>query len=115
MRVPVYPRGSDPRIARRILSKSLDYAARQVADRLADWVDPNDPSKGIVALEFLPSGKVFAASDLTELKTRFVANCRFLQPDRPTHYENDLIAALRIHPKAVALPSWDWSHEAVTA
>lgn len=116
MRVPVYPRGSDPRIARRILSKSLFYAQEEVRNYRADWVDPADPRKGIVPREFLPSGKVYAADpdELAELKTRFVANCSF-QPDRPTHYQNEKIAAVRIHPKSVVMGKWDWQMEPATA
>jgi hypothetical protein len=113
MRLPVYPRGSDPRTSRPILRKSFPYAQEQVRNLLADWVDPLDPRKGIVAREFLPSGKVFTISP-NELKTRFVANCRLLQPDCPTHYENDQIAALRIRSKATVLRSWDWTAEPAT-
>jgi len=117
MRVPVYPRGADPRTSRPILRKSAHYAEDQVNQCLADWVDPLDHSRGIVAREFLPSGKVFAADprDLSDLKTRFIANCRYCQPDRPTHYENDLIAAVRIYPKSEAMPGWDWQMEPATA
>lgn len=57
MRVNVYSRGSNPRIDRRILRKSASYALEQVEKLLADWVDPDDWSKGIVAREYLPSEK----------------------------------------------------------
>ena len=117
MRVPVYPRGSDPRSARRILSKSLSYAQEEVRNCRADWVDPADPRKGIVPREFLASGKVFAAapSDLADLKRRFVANVRYRQPDRPTNYTNNDIAAVRIHAKSVVQRTWDWQMEPATA
>lgn len=113
----MYPRGSNPRVDHRICKKSLAYAEEQVESLLADWVDPLDHRKGIVAREFLPSGRVIAAqpSDFRELKTRFVPNCRFSQPDRPTHYENENIAAVRILPKSVVLESWDWLTVPVTA
>ena len=57
MRIPVFARGSNPRVDRRITKKSLLYAETQVLEGLADWVDPCDPSRGIIAREYLPSGK----------------------------------------------------------
>lgn len=61
MRIPVFSRGSNPRVDRPILRKSLCYGLEQVENRLADWVDPIDPGKGIIARELLPSGKAVAA------------------------------------------------------
>jgi hypothetical protein len=114
MRLPVYPRGANPRLARPILHKKLTYCEKQVEDCLADWVDPADPGQGIVAREFLPSGKALPVT-VNELTTAFVRQTRFCQPDRPTNYANELIAAVRIPPKAVSLPTWDWSAEPATA
>lgn len=114
MRVPVYARGADPRTSSPILRQSLGYAIKQVEEFVADWVDPSNLRKGIIPREFLPSGKALPVT-VNELKTRFVANTRVLQPDRPTHYQNEDIVALRIHPKAVVLPSWDWSKEPALA
>lgn len=58
MRIPVFARRANPSVDRPIVRKNLAYAETQVGEGLADWVDPCDPSKGIVAREYLPSGKV---------------------------------------------------------
>jgi hypothetical protein len=57
MRVSVFSRGSNPAIDRRIQRKSLQYATEEVATGRADWVNPNDPSEGILCRAILYSGE----------------------------------------------------------
>jgi hypothetical protein len=57
MRIPVFARGSNPAIDRRIQKKSLSYAAGEVEAGRADWVDRNDHAKGIICRAFLYSGQ----------------------------------------------------------
>lgn len=59
MRIPVFARRSNPAIDKPILRKNLSYGEEQVRFGVAEWVDPLDPSKGIVALEMLLSGRSF--------------------------------------------------------
>lgn len=54
LRIPVFARGSNPAIDPPILRKSAVYCERQVLDRLADWLNPDDRSAGIIAREYLP-------------------------------------------------------------
>jgi hypothetical protein len=54
MRIPVFSTGSNPAVDPPIIRKSLTYCADAVRERLADWVNAADSSKGIVAREFLP-------------------------------------------------------------
>jgi hypothetical protein len=62
MRIPVFARGSNPAIDRRIQKKSLSYATGEVEAGRADWVDPADPAKGIICREFLYSGQRLIAA-----------------------------------------------------
>ena len=57
MKISVYARGSNPAVDRHIQRKSLSYCERQVKEALADWVDPSDPTKGILCREFLAFGE----------------------------------------------------------
>lgn len=63
MKPPVYPRGANPRVDRPILRKSFTYCEDQVARGNADWVDTQDPLKGIVCRELLERGPL---SELAE-------------------------------------------------
>ena len=56
MRIPVFARGSNPAIDRRILVKSRFYAEQEVREGRADWVDSSDPRKGIICRELLRFG-----------------------------------------------------------
>jgi hypothetical protein len=117
MKVPVYPRGADPRVARPILRKSHYYAAEQVLACRADWVDSEDPRKGIVPREFLPSGKVYGASAeqielLEELGPPPDAGLRFIPPPME---QNPTLPRINIDPLCTAAPSWDWSYEGAPA
>jgi len=57
MRIPVFARGTNPRIDRPILRKSETYTDAQVAAGRADYVDPADKSKGIICREMLYFGE----------------------------------------------------------
>lgn len=57
MRIPVFARGSNPAIDRPNQRKSLTYGQVEVDAGRADWIDPTDPSKGIVCRAFLYSGE----------------------------------------------------------
>jgi hypothetical protein len=92
MRVSVFSRGSNPAIDRRIQRKSLSYATAQVEIGLADWVDSNDHTQGILCREFLYSGErlVTAAPEFIEKLARprrcplpplEVGNARFDDPE----------------------------------
>jgi hypothetical protein len=54
MRISVFARRSNPLVDPPILRKTLAYGEIQVAERLADWVDAADKSRGIICREFLP-------------------------------------------------------------
>ena len=58
MKVSVYPRGANPRIDRHIQRKSLHFAHEQVeVYGAAEWVDSNDPTKGIICRDHLYLGE----------------------------------------------------------
>lgn len=56
MRFPIFARRANPSIDAPILRKSKSYVEAQVADYLAQWVDPNDKTKGIICRELLNFG-----------------------------------------------------------
>lgn len=80
MRIPVFARRSNPAIDRPILRKSLIYCAGQVASGLADWVDCLNPRKGIVAQEYLPSGKALPADTQQLGGVSGMAYLKFIPP-----------------------------------
>jgi hypothetical protein len=115
MRVPVYPRGANPRLARRILKKSLAYAENEVRNHRADWADPADPSKGIVPREFLASGKVYSATP--EQIERLTspppdAGLKFIPP---LMQKNPTLPRITVSALFIAAPHWDWTMEPATA
>jgi hypothetical protein len=111
----VYPRGADPRTARRMINKSLSYAEGEVRARHADWVDPDDKSKGIVPREFLASGKVYASTpDQIEALTSPPpdAGLKFIPPPME---KNPTIERINVSSLLAAAQSWDWTMEPATA
>jgi hypothetical protein len=50
MRIPVFPRGSNPNVHKPILRKSLAYCLDQVNLGNVAWVDRNDRTKGVICL-----------------------------------------------------------------
>jgi hypothetical protein len=56
MRFPVFARRANPSVEKPILHKSKTYVFEQVASGRADWVDPSQPKRGIIARETLYFG-----------------------------------------------------------
>ncbi len=113
----MYPRGANPRTARRILRKTYYYAAKEVAEYRADWVNPDDPREGIVPREYLPSEKIYAAlpdenERLSELGPPPEAGLKFIPPPME---KNPLIARVQSEPVMLAARCWDWTREPIPA
>jgi hypothetical protein len=109
MRVPVYPRGANPRTSRCILRKKLSYAEDEVSALRADWADSFDHSKGIVPREFLASGKVYAATP--EQIERIAspppdAGLKFIPP---ASFKNPTLPRINIQSLLESAPNWDWT------
>jgi hypothetical protein len=107
MRIPVFARRSNPSVDRPILRKNLIYCQTQVEEGLADWVNLGDPSRGIIAREYLPSGKVLLpelVDETLELPSLELPGLKFVPPATDTRPR---VAILRA--------GWDWSQEPVPA
>ena len=105
----MYPRGANPRTARRILKKSLAFAEKEVREHRADWADPLDPGKGIVPREFLASGKVYSAtSEQSEQLTSPPpdAGLKFIPPST---IKNPTLPRINIHSLLESASTWDWT------
>lgn len=112
MRIPVFARRANPSVDRPILRKSRAYAEEQIKNGLADWVDYLDPRKGIIAREYLPSGKALAPS-AEELGTLTCSSDKalgviFRKPPMP---ENPTLPHVQFATLAQMAPRWDWSCE----
>lgn len=57
MKLRVFGRRANPAVDSHIMRKSLSYCEAQVAQHLADWIDPLDQKKGIIARERLYFGE----------------------------------------------------------
>lgn len=68
MRIPVFARGSNPAIDRRLVTKSLAYATEEVECGRADWVNPQDHSQGILCRAFLYSGEYLKPAQPEQLR-----------------------------------------------
>jgi hypothetical protein len=53
MKFPVFAKGAEPSIDRRIQRKSMSYITEEVTRGRADWVDSADRRKGIICREML--------------------------------------------------------------
>jgi len=109
MRIPVFARRANPSADRPIVKKSESYADAQVAAGLADYVDPKDKRKGIIAREYLASSRV-AAAEPGDLPNCFRADgelrgVKFIPPS------NDPRLAILARIRA----GWDWSTEQIPA
>lgn len=85
MRIPVFARGANPRVERPILKKSKSYCDQQVMLGIADYIDPTDPSKGMLCRELLYFGeREFKAETVDPTKLNLAAlevgNARFRAP-----------------------------------
>lgn len=109
----MYPRGANPRLARRMVNKSLSYAEQQVREHRADWVDSTDPKQGIVPREFLASGKVYSATpSLLDLSPPPDIGLKFIPPP---FFKNPTLPRINIHSLLESAPGWDWKYEAASA
>jgi hypothetical protein len=105
MRFPVFSRRSNPSVDPPIVRKHMRYLELQVAEFLADWVDPSDKRKGIIAREFLRSGARALPPDPVELNNLALPRVelpglRYVPP--PTDPQPRL---------ASVKAGWDWSCE----
>lgn len=128
MKVSVYPRGANPRIDRHIQRKSLHFAHEQVeVYGAAEWVDSNDPTKGIICRDHLYLGeKVERILDATpeELKKLThgklrsalppaeIGDCKFIPPFTE---KNESLNRLQLETLAMAEQGWDWTREPAMA
>lgn len=53
----MFARRSNPSVDKPILRKKMAYLRGQVRSGVADWIDPFDPRKGIIAREMLHFGE----------------------------------------------------------
>lgn len=102
MRFPVFARRSNPSIDPPIVRKTLDYLEKQVLDLLADWVDPTNKRKGIIAREYLPSGKTLPPNpvDIEKLGTLPAIELPGLHLEFPKNCEGVSMASVRAN--------WQW-------
>lgn len=114
MRVPVYPRGSNPRIARRMLKKSVAFAENEVRHARADWVDPADPRQGIVPREFLASAKVYSSTP-DQLEATGPPPDVGLKFIPPTVWKNPTLPRINLSSLVASAPDWDWAMEIASA
>lgn len=125
MKLPVYPRGANPRIDRHIQRKKLAYCEEQVNQYgTARWVDPADHSKGIICCDFLYFGEKITpptVEQIAKLKKRLRSGlppiepdgCRFVPP-RDAQV-NETVPRPLIENVVLASQGWDWSMEPATA
>lgn len=86
MRIPVFPRGSNPSVHGPILRKSLAYCEDQVRLGNVEWIDRSDPKKGVMCLGLVDFGE----------------RMELVMPKfKPRHYEH------KIEPRVEHLPSLD--------
>jgi hypothetical protein len=63
MRIPVFARGSNPRVDRPNQRKNVKYGEEEVRAGRADWINPQDHSQGILCRAFLYSGQTLKPAD----------------------------------------------------
>jgi hypothetical protein len=118
MRIPVFARRTNPSIDPPIVRKNLNYAKEEVAALRADWVNPLDPSRGILCREMIRSERRFQSEpegmdpDGTTYIGAEIPGLRWVPPVRE---RNPLITRLLTQSVRDAAPSWDWSQEPISA
>lgn len=112
MRIPVFARRSNPAVARPILRKSIAYCQAQVRSGLAEWVDSLDYGRGIVALEYLPSGKQVetVAVDEKSIDDSYIGLKRVATAPE---WKNPTLPHIEFDTRAQH--HWDWSGEPAIA
>lgn len=85
MRIPIFARGANPSVDRRIQLKRESYCLAEVVAGRADWVNEGDCSQGILCRAFLYRGETIGPAAVIKIK-KFsvgpgeVADARFRQP-----------------------------------
>ena len=115
MRIPVFGRGANPRIDLPILRKSESYAALQVEERRADWINPDDHSRGILCRELIYFGPRAVYLETVELSTAFPAELPGIRFIPPPNQKNPTLPHLESQNLLAAAPQWDWSAEPASA
>jgi hypothetical protein len=100
MRFPVFARRSNPSVDSPILRKSKTYIEAQVAAALANWVDPADPRKGIIAREMLYFGQREFQAETADLTTFPAIELPGLHLEFPKNCEGVSMASVR--------GNWEW-------
>lgn len=115
MRIPVFGRGTNPRIDPAILRKSESYAALQVQAGRADWLDPDAHSKGILCRELIYFGPRPVLVETVEISTAFSAELPGIRFIPPRTEKNPTLPHLESSTLLAAAPYWDWSAEPASA
>jgi hypothetical protein len=112
MRIPVFARRANPAIDPPILRKSRFYAEQQVAEGRADWIDYNDPRKGIMCRELLHFGTRETPKEGTTGNLDFdwaeLPGIKFVPPKME---QNPTLPRLEVASLTESAPRWDWSCE----
>lgn len=111
MRFPVFARGVNPSVEKPILHKSKSYAFSQVECGRADWVDPLDHSRGIIAREMIYFGPKELAPEQPSSISPGIFGLKFIPPKME---KNPTLTRLEYASLVDSAPSWDWTHEPQT-
>lgn len=112
MRIPVFARGANPRVDRPILRKSKRYTDDQVAAGRADYIDPQDPARGIICRELIyfgPRTVIDPPATTTSAAMAELPGLKFIPP--ASSEKNPTLQRILIEPLFAAAASWDWSRE----
>jgi hypothetical protein len=112
MRFPVFARRSNPSIDRPILRKSLAYVTDQVDAGRADWIDPTNPAKGIIAREMLHFGVRDLKAETADPLNYDWAELPGIRYVPAKMEKNPTLPRLEMETLSAAAPTWDWSYEA---
>lgn len=108
MRIPVFARGSNPAVDRRLQRKSESYGIAEVAAARADWVDPLDHSKGIICRAILYSGgQRFVAETVSvdSISPPPDAGLKFIPPKS---WKNPTLPRIHVDGLLQAASGWDF-------
>lgn len=105
----MFARRSNPSVEKPIQRKSKFYVTGEVEAGRADWVDPNDPKKGIICREMLYFGpKEFEPEQPVEVNLAELPGIKFIPPKME---KNPTLSRLEFASLTRSAPSWDWKHE----
>lgn len=74
MNISVFARGSNPAVDRHIQRKSESFCAIEVNAGRADWVNPDDHSRGIICRDFLYFGEKVSPAQPEQLSKLTLRN-----------------------------------------